>query len=382
LLSSWRVAEAHNLDTFVRVGFPVRIESEREVGQLLDSMHEGRFELFLREFDGLQASDMDLLVDALVEFVRFQGHCLPWRNPILPLATMASCLALFRKMRGFSPQFRRVLEVGPGCGYLSFFLRNHPALENYSQIEACESFYLLQSMVNRHLWGGRFVEDIVPPDHREIFSTYVARDSWIGAPAEGPVSLDRSIFGKPICFHFPWWSMARVAEHGEYFDVVSANANLNEMTRSALRDYMELFRRVLSPDGIFLVQCTGAAAHGSVDELFDILAASGFACVFCAMSGEVEFAAMQPHSARYVALNNLVMVREGHLLFKQAQGRDNFTSGMMIDQPWLRRMYFSPPGERVTSAEVVERVTKRLKRSSSGAVETSAGRHSAELQGS
>jgi len=144
-ISNWRIAETHLVDHFIRVGFPVRIESRHEVGQLLDTMQEKRFEQFMTELGGLSAAEADSLTDALVSSVKFQMAHLPRRNPCVPFSTMLSSLTLYKKIVGIKPDVESVLEVGPGCGYLSYFLAGHESVRNYSQVEACESFYILQS---------------------------------------------------------------------------------------------------------------------------------------------------------------------------------------------------------------------------------------------
>ncbi|MBV9863524.1 MAG: hypothetical protein JO267_15405 [Alphaproteobacteria bacterium] len=352
-LDNWRVAQAHSVDWFARVGFPVRIESPHEVGQLLDTMQEGRFEAFMEETQGLPPEDLSLLVRALVSSILFQMQWLPLRQPTLPLSTMMSSLLLYRKMRGFDAGFRRVLEVGPGCGYLSFFLRQHAALENYTQTEACESFYALQSMIDRHLFGGLFVDDVHAPESRNVY-TGLTQDR------DAAVPLDRELLGEPKCYHYPWWSLDRVLARRDYFDIVTANANLNEMSRAALRDYLALFRRVLAPAGIFLVQCTGAEGHGTLSDLLGILAEARFAPVFCAFAGNVKFATAKGRVTRQLCLNNIVMVREGNPLFDQCYGRRNFYSGYMLQTPWLDRMYFAPSGSMYTRRQVVTLVETAL----------------------
>ena len=76
-ISNWRIAETHLVDHFIRVGFPVRIELRHEVGQLLDTMQEKRFERFMTELGGLTAAEADSLTDALVSSVKFQMAHLP-----------------------------------------------------------------------------------------------------------------------------------------------------------------------------------------------------------------------------------------------------------------------------------------------------------------
>ena len=352
---NWRMAEAQTVNTFIRVGFPVRIESVQEVGQMVDTMQEGRFEWFMNEFNGIDEVDLELLLRALVSSVQFQVSQLPIRTPVVPISTMMSALALYRKIRAFNPKVRNVLEVGPGCGYLAFFLRQHPQLECYSQVEACESFYIFQAMVNRHLWGGRFLEDLQRPDPRTSFSTMQQN-------IDLNVNIDRSSLGQPLCRHYPWWSLDRVMDECTKYEVVTSNANLNEMTRQALSDYLAVFQSVLAPDGIFLVQCTGFTGNGTEDTLYDVLTEAGWAPVFCAIAGESTFKTSKGNLNCNFPLNNIVMVRPGHPLHTKAYGRSNFSSGLMVAEPWIERMFFGSPSSKYTRTQVIEMVKVRLKK--------------------
>jgi hypothetical protein len=351
---NWRMAEAQTVDTFIRVGFPVRIDHPHEVGQLVDTMQEGRFESYMKEFNGINEVDRELLVRALVSSIQFQASQLPIRTPVAPISTMMSALGLYRKIRGFNPEVGNVLEVGPGCGYLSFFLRQHAALNCYAQVEACESFYFFQAMVNRHLWGGHFLEDLQRPESRNVFST-MQQDIDHG------VSIDRTLLGQTRCRHYPWWSLDRVIEECTNYSIVTSNANLNEMTRQALRDYLAVFHKVLAPDGIFLVQCTGSTGNGTDNELFDILTESGWAPVFCALTGTSSFKTSKGTVKSFFPLNNIVMVRKGHPLHAKAYGRSNFRSGFMVEAPWLERMFFGATGVQYTRAEIITMVKDRIR---------------------
>ncbi|MCP6726327.1 hypothetical protein NL526_30170, partial [Klebsiella pneumoniae] len=73
------------------------------------------------------------------------------------------------------------------------------------------------------------------------------------------------------CFHYPWWTLGTLHERVGRYDVVTSNANLNEFTRNALYEYLTIFSRVMKDDGIFLIQCTGFPAHGSTEDLMEVL---------------------------------------------------------------------------------------------------------------
>jgi SAM-dependent methyltransferase len=253
-IRSWWVAQTHHVDHFERSGFPVRPNHFFEIGQLLDTMQENRHASFMKELDGLGARDLELIINALVQSIEFQLIHFPRREPLLPISTMLSSLVLYKKIAAACDR-PRVLEVGPGCGYLSFFLAQDAGLKEYAQVEAAESFYLLQNRVNAHCFGSGFL-DLAHQFDRADYS-FTSRTEM-----ERGVALDDKIARHVKCSHFPWWMLGLLHERGPVYDVVTSNANLNEFSRPALKDYLSIFGRVLKPDGVFIVQCTGFTALG------------------------------------------------------------------------------------------------------------------------
>lgn len=365
VISSWWLAESHQVDVFARIGFPVRIESVHEVGQLLDAMQEKRYERFLNELGGLSETDIQLLKQALLRSVLFQRACLPRRKPILPISTMTSALLLYRKILGFKPDIATILEVGPGCGYLSFFLARHAPLTDYSQAEACESFYILQSMINSYLFGHRH-RDFAVPAGAEDMAMHIRED------IDRPMYLDDHELPARVCFHYPWWMLRALGE--KRFDLVTSNANLSEFSRPALRDYLTIFSQVLEEDGILLAQCTGAAVREPLGDLFDTLHEFRLAPVFCGLADEnVQPEMLAGLSGPYLtqqfdgtrfALNNIVLVKPGHPLFHGAWDRRNFRHGFAADfKPLVRMFTANADGRRLSRTELANLVREDLKSS-------------------
>lgn len=256
-MRSLRQTGIHAPEFFESTGFLTRVESMEDLVVLLDVMHNNRFDDFVAELGGLTDADMAELLDAFAEYARFFLTQFPSSEIPIPLSGMLSQYAIALKLRGI-PERRTVLEIGPGSGLLSFFLARDPGIERYDQVEATESFYLLQSLVSRHVYGTRFLDhaqldtrsaglggidfEAVRTRHRDILPNY-----------EQPQSL--TVERRPRAEHFPWWRLEDVA--ARRYDVVTSNANLTEFSETALRYYAALFVTVLKPTGVLLAQCPG-----------------------------------------------------------------------------------------------------------------------------
>lgn len=312
-LTTWRTAAAHSLDHFEKIGFPVRIDSIAEVGQLLDTMQEGRWDTYMAELGGLTDTEHGFFVGICCDALLFQMIYLPARAPVVPLTTLLSSFVLYLKCIGVDADLRSVLEIGPGCGYLSFFLTRHPALRNYSQIEACESFYILQNLVNVHCFGHRF-------DERAHL---------------GPGR-------KALCHHYPWWQLDCLrmeAGHGPArFQIITSNANLLEFSVAALDEYLALAHKLLLPDGVFIVQCPGAPSNGVDAAGLDAkLAANGFQVL--SQGQPPEF-----------AVANFLFVRTDCLM------RKDYCPDALV-----KMLHARPPGRRSYSmGEILALVTSRM----------------------
>lgn len=244
-LRSWRDLQIHRLDAFNKVGFPSRIESLGELGMLLDTMQEGRAASYREEMGQLSEREAPLLDQAKADWLTFAETFFPLSPIDRADDTLWSVLSIYRKLENAAPGFTRVLEIGPGCGYLSFILRHYPGLEHYAQVEACESFYLLQHLVNAWCFGGR------------------AQDWALGIRR-----------GKTISHHIPWWRLDLLED--QRFDVVTANACLLEMTRAALEKYLRLAASVLPSGAPFVAQCFGHPQSGNLKTLTDAFETAGF----------------------------------------------------------------------------------------------------------
>ncbi|GFK94943.1 hypothetical protein NNJEOMEG_02791 [Fundidesulfovibrio magnetotacticus] len=358
-LPNWRIGQRHNLDHFERFGFPVRITHFLETRQLLDTMQESRFGKLQEELGGLTDADALLLADACADLAAFQLQHYPGNRVIVPLDTLLAMLVVYRKLSAVAPGFRSILEVGPGCGYLAFFLKRHPGLENYSLTESCESFYILQDAINRRLFQGRFRQMLSEDSGGEW---YIRRDD----PLHAALSLT-DVEAQATVRHYPWWKLGDIADSKTAFDVVNSNANLLEFNTDALRDYLNLFREKLKPQGVFFAHCFGCESpEKNRAYLYEELYRAGFAPLLICHGAHIKAREywtgrlagqcdpIAPDDARKFVVGNGVFVRQGHPLHEAHYARENYQDMYAADFPGLAAFFAPPPpGCRLRSREEI-----------------------------
>src|ERR1043165_5203740 len=88
-LRSWRQGQMMRPAVFERDGFPTRIESMADLLEVIDTPQEGRFDLYMKELGGLEATrEVPGFVSALTNFARFFAATFHDPNVRLPLSTM------------------------------------------------------------------------------------------------------------------------------------------------------------------------------------------------------------------------------------------------------------------------------------------------------
>jgi SAM-dependent methyltransferase len=321
-LPTWRIAQRHTLEVFEKAGFPVRANSFADLRPLIDTMQENRFDSYMRELGGLTPERHSLLMTALREISIFQLKHFNSQEIIIPLSTVISALAIYHKISVLKPSFRNILEIGPGCGYTSLFFGQHPGLENYSSVEACESFYLLQSLLGTHVFGTGFREYAAVPNHSPAGSSWHGERHFQSNDYEHLNTLDLSDSPqhREVCSHYPWWRIPDLSACGRTFDVITSNANLNEFSVSALTEYLSLSYQLLADDGIFFFQCPGWNHDGRDTNRF--LYEAGFAPLFLA-EGNVELRLGERDGSgerlihQEFTVPNGVLIKRGHPLWAQ-----------------------------------------------------------------
>ena len=257
-LDTIRAKEIHSPEYFNSRGFASRVESAADLHSYVSSMQTDRFEPYLTEMGGLSENEVSYLVSRLEIFCRFHAATFGQSAVHIPYSEIAAHYALYSKLKAL-PDTRRVLEIGPGVGLLSLFVFDDPAFESYHQVEVTEAFYLLQYSLNRYLYREGLLDhasmDVVGKGFSDLGLDKIER-KFMGGEAQSiadgsTIELVRA----PVAEHFPWWQVGKIAEN--QYDVITANANLSEMSQTAFVFYMNLVKKVLRPGGYFFFQCLG-----------------------------------------------------------------------------------------------------------------------------
>lgn len=327
-IADWRLSNINDPYIFQNQGFPVRVDSFLDLAQILDTMQEDRFDFYIKEIGGFTEEDKELFVKVCLDYVDFYHSVFQRDRVVLPLSTMMAHFVIYKKLSGFSPNFSRLLELGPGCGYLSFFLRDHKSLVDYTQIESTESFYLLQSHINSHIFGSRFDEHALSKHALNDHGAYHPKLKWHN-PFHYEEQKVVSIARDPVCNHFPWWRIGDVAKRK--YDIVSSNANLNEFSREALFQYLSLIRDVLSDDGVIISQCLGGGPP-TYDSIFANMKSAGFVPVGLVQIDNVP--------GRIFVVTNGIFVGEKHPLYAKFVDRKPTFPMLERDLEFINKMYF------------------------------------------
>lgn len=363
-IADWRLANVNDPYIFQNQGFPVRADSFLDLAQILDTMQEGRFDYYMKELGGFTDEDTSSFVDICLDYIDFYRSAFQRDRVIVPLSTLISHFVVYKKLLGYKPRFSRLLEIGPGCGYLSFFLRDHDALEDYTQIESTESFYLLQSHINSHIFGSRFAEHALSRAALYDHGAYIPKLKWhTDFHYENQKIIN--VASQPVCNHFPWWRIAEVA--GRKYDIVTANANLNEFSREALFQYLSLIREVLADDGAIVAQCLGGGAP-THESTFANMKSAGFV--------PVALVAGDCLPSNFYVVANGVFVGEKHPLYAQYAERPPQFPMLDRSHGFLSKMFClneeQPEKKQVRPAmsilhEIVERIASDARSPTSAA---------------
>jgi hypothetical protein len=315
-IANWRKSNIHIPYYFQIQNFPIEINFSEGLTQLLDTMQEGRFDKYMNEIGGFTDEDLNIFINAFRKYFHFFVSTFHSKLVPLPFDTMMSHFVLYKKLLAYNNKFESLLEVGPGCGSLSFYLADHSYLKNYIQVESTQSFYLLQSLINKFLFKDKFNELAINSINNTINYPQFLDDNYFNSPDLNYINFAsslnvtnyKSINNNFISTHIPWWKIGEAFNFS--FDLITSNANLNEFKLLALRYYLNLFNKTINKNGALICQCLGGGTdYISFDNLIEEIRRSKFAPV--ALVGE-HFSL----SNKYAVVNGL-FVSDAHDLYSK-----------------------------------------------------------------
>ena len=137
-----RAIESFSLEVFNATGYPCRIEDESELWRYHDVMQEGRFLHNLRLIGKYTDHEFDLVTKTAKQILSFSERELTIRNSGKHALTRSLYqYQLLMKNRPHDGSLR-ILEIGPGSGYLGLLLANDG--HQYFAMDAAQAFYLYQ----------------------------------------------------------------------------------------------------------------------------------------------------------------------------------------------------------------------------------------------
>lgn len=214
---------------------------------ILNRFHWSRFRGFMYELGGLSRSDLAMFIRAKNLLIEMQREHYPQLSPTVPLDTLLCTLLVYRKIKTARPAVKSILEIGPGSGLTSLYFSQDPAITHYTQIEATQATYLCQAMVNDKVYGSNVWEMALPPQTPK----------------------------KPV-WHVPWWRVDDLYDLPICYDVITANACLNEISDPIVADYLRLFDAKSHAGTLLLIQDLGAWFFRNKDQFMQMIATAGW----------------------------------------------------------------------------------------------------------
>lgn len=271
------IIEAFAPAHFSAVGYPMRVSHERELVRYVDVMHDLSFEedfgLFFPK--GLTAREYDLLTQMATIANKFSTEHFGTRAVARPSVLKAiNVLAHIGFM--YADSRPRVLEIGPGCGYLGAYLirEGYP----YASMDVTQAFYLYQNHFWNYVSNSRII-DFVKKD--------VSRTALTQASANAPV-------------HLPWWEFVSSGLKGlPEYDLVVCDHAVSEMHPHSLEFLLKTSLASLSRGAglpkAFVFQGWGAQRVSHVTQVLARFYKAGYVLVFT----DALFTIFMPAHATY-----------------------------------------------------------------------------------
>lgn len=252
-----RFIEAFQPELFEKIGFPTRIEDEKEVYKFLDSMHDGRLARYYGSYNFVYAPTyeeyemMKIMAKDIYQLTEKR-----YAKGILVKAPLLASMNIFRKIKYIEEEtLPTVFEIGGGNGVLGALL--HRSGHKYISTDITQAFYLTQN----NLWEGLESDCVME-----------CMDSL--------ENLNDTEKYKMI--HIPYWKLWELRNSDLEADIMVSNHNLAEMHERALRFYLQYAKQLMrnSEYKLFIAQAPGSVRFRNVDYLLRTFSEMGFELLY------------------------------------------------------------------------------------------------------
>lgn len=267
--------------------YTFNITNIHQLVNLLESYHGVEFSRSMVDLNIALSNfkDSDFLLDVCKNIQRFQKVFFQ-RITDFPIKSVINTYILFLRLNIIKPQFESIIEIGPGGGHLSFFLREHKHLYNYSYYDVTESYYILQNQINTFLFQEEFVDFIFEhSENKSFYDEYSYLKNWGHKYSRFGNQLE---FSRHIrCAGFPWWKKTQIKDSTpSSFDFVVFNGNTG-MPSPDLREYFALARDILKEDGM-IVMHAGMDTKEDVERVWGVALNEGFCIKFLHRGNRID----------------------------------------------------------------------------------------------
>jgi hypothetical protein len=243
-----RAIEAFGLEVFSTLGYPFKVNSESELWRYHDVMQEGRFNKNLRLISSYTDHEFELLTKTAKQILSFSERHFLIRSSGKHALTRS--LYQYQLIMKYRPHDRplKVLEIGPGSGYLGMLLANDG--HEYFAMDAAQAFYLYQ----KKLWL-----DVYGADYFDYSDS-----------SSGPANAKLT--------HIPWWRFANLSIPLPNIDIVTVNHALAEMHKNAVKTIFSRLYAMWGDDDkkIVIAESLGYDYFTRKDKMFASIRSLGF----------------------------------------------------------------------------------------------------------
>lgn len=249
-----RFLQAFQPEIFEKIGFPSKINSNKEVFRFIDSMHDGRLDYYYN-IEKMQPTRLEF--EKIKELCKdISGYtCKRYSKNIIvkaPLLTATTAVRIIKALTDAN-NIPTIFEIGGGSGMVGAML--HKEGYPYISTDITQAFYITQN----NLWEGLFPDKV-----EECF--------------EMPVELKDT----DKIYHIPYWNLWKLRESELEADIIVANHCLAEMHEYSLRFYLAYGKQLLrnSKYKLLIAQAPGTLKFRNMEFLMRTFWVMGYELLY------------------------------------------------------------------------------------------------------